>query len=258
MKQEKGERVTIMRLKVQNLRFSYPGQEILRRLSFEAGDGEFVSILGPSGCGKSTLLNLLAGIRRPEEGSLFLDGRRVEWGEGSFAYMPQKDLLLPWRTILDNVCLYGEIHHTKESMKGKAREQMARFGLEGCEEKYPHELSGGMRQRAAFLRTTLCEAEIYLLDEPFGALDVITRSDMQDWLKELCASLKKTILLVTHDTDEAIYLSDRILVMGAPGEGIRCEIGITQKDRSREWLYRQGELRSSIHKIIKGETGDAY
>lgn len=110
-----------------------------------------------------------------------------------------------------------------------------------------------MRQRAAFLRTTLCKADIYLLDEPFGALDVITRGDMQDWLAELCSNLKKTIILVTHDTDEAIYLSDRILILGAPGEGIRREIVITDKNRSREWLYEQGKLRAEIHRIIKGD-----
>lgn len=133
---------------------------------------------------------------------------------------------------------------------------MARFGLKGCENKYPGELSGGMRQRAAFLRTTLCEAGIYLLDEPFGALDVITRSDMQEWLKDLCTKLKKTILLVTHDTDEAIYLSDRILILGAPGEGIRREITIHEQNRTREWLYEQGSLRAEIHRIIKTKSGE--
>lgn len=129
---------------------------------------------------------------------------------------------------------------------------MARFGLGGCENKYPEELSGGMRQRAAFLRTALCDAEIFLLDEPFGALDVITRSDMQDWLRDLCTNLQRTILLVTHDTDEAIYLSDRILVLGGPGEGIRQEIVITEQNRTREWLYEQGALRGKIHRLIKG------
>ncbi len=167
--------------------------------------------------------------------------------------MPQNDLLLPWKTILDNVCLYGEIHHHKKEIKETALHQMEKFGLKGCENKYPDELSGGMRQRAAFLRTTLCKADIYLLDEPFGALDVITRGDMQDWLAELCSNLKKTIILVTHDTDEAIYLSDRILILGAPGEGIRREIVITDKNRSREWLYEQGKLRAEIHRIIKGD-----
>lgn len=240
-----------MNLCVENLSFSYPDKTVLRDISFEVKDGEFISILGPSGCGKSTLLNVLAGIRKPENGRILIDGQVTEGMNSQFAYMPQNDLLLPWKTILDNVCLYGEIHHCKEEMKKKARVQMVQFGLEGCEHKYPAELSGGMRQRAAFLRTTLCEAGIYLLDEPFGALDVITRGDMQDWLRALCSSLKRTILLVTHDTDEAIYLSDRILILGEPGEGIREEIAITQRERTREWLYEQGALRAQVHRIIK-------
>ncbi len=243
-----------MKLSVRNLNFSYQDQKVIRDLSFDVEDGAFVSILGPSGCGKSTLLNVLAGILQPQGGEILIDGRQIRGMSGQFAYMPQNDLLFPWKTILENVCLYGTIHHNREEAKKQAREQMARFGLGGCEEKYPGELSGGMRQRAAFLRTTLCEADIYLLDEPFGALDVITRSDMQDWLKELCVTLKKTILLVTHDTDEAIYLSDRILILGAPGEGIRKEVRVTEENRTREWLYRQGELRAGIHRIIKGRT----
>ncbi|MCD7868032.1 MAG: ABC transporter ATP-binding protein [Clostridiales bacterium] len=243
-----------MKLRVENLNFSYTEQSILKDLCFQVKEGEFVSLLGPSGCGKSTLLNVLAGILTPQSGEIRIDEEPIRGMSGRFAYMPQNDLLLPWKTILDNVCLYGEIHHSKKQMREKAREQLARFGLAGCEDKYPGELSGGMRQRAAFLRTTMCEAEIYLLDEPFGALDVITRSDMQDWLAMLCSSLKKTILLVTHDTDEAIYLSDRILVLGAPGEGIRQEISITQSPRTREWLYEQGALRGKIHGIIKEKS----
>lgn len=242
-----------MKLSINNLTFSYEDKNIIRDLSFEVEDGEFVSILGPSGCGKSTLLNVLAGIRKAESGEVQIDGKTVSGVSGQFAYMPQNDLLFPWKTILDNVCLYGEIHHRKDELKEKAREQMVRFGLEGCENKYPSELSGGMRQRAAFLRTTLCEAGIFLLDEPFGALDVITRSDMQDWLRQLCSDLQRTILLVTHDTDEAIYLSDRILIFGDAGEGIREEIVITEQNRTREWLYEQGALRAKIHRIIKAE-----
>lgn len=243
-----------MKLAVENLNFSYTDKKIIRDLSFAVQDGEFISILGPSGCGKSTLLNVLAGILQPESGRILIDGRQTTGVTSQFAYMPQNDLLFSWKTIMDNVCLYGEIHHCREAMREQARRQLARFGLAGCENKYPGELSGGMRQRAAFLRTTLCEAEIYLLDEPFGALDVITRSDMQDWLRELCSSMKKTILLVTHDTDEAIYLSDRILILGAPGEGIREEITVTEMNRTRKWLYEQGALRARIHRIIKRKT----
>ena len=228
-----------MRLEVKNLNFSYGDKTILKDLSFTVEDGEFISVLGTSGCGKSTLLNVLAGILMPGSGQICIDGMEMHGISNQFAYMPQNDFLFPWRTILDNVCLYG---------------QLARFGLEGCENKYPSELSGGMRHRAAFLRTTLCEANIYLLDEPFGALDVITRGDMQDWLRELGSNLKKTTLLVTHDTDEAIYLSDRILILGAPGEGIQREIRIEQKDRTREWLYRQGALREEIHHVIKNKV----
>ena len=240
-----------MKLEVKKLNFSYGDQSVIKDLSFEIKDGEFVSILGPSGCGKSTLLNVLAGILKPERGQVLIDGKEMSGISSQFAYMPQNDLLFPWKTILDNVCLYGEIHHRKKEVREEARAQMIRFGLQGCEDKYPSELSGGMRQRAAFLRTALCDAGIYLLDEPFGALDVITRSDMQDWLAQLCNNLKKTILLVTHDTDEAIYLSDRILILGAPGEGIREEIAVTESLRTREWLYDQGKLRAQIHRIIK-------
>ncbi len=242
-----------MKLSVNGLRFSYSDKPIINDLSLNINNGEFVSILGPSGCGKSTLLNIFAGILKPQSGEILIDNKKYEKANQHFAYMPQNDLLLPWKTILDNVCLYGEIHHHKKEIKETALHQMEKFGLKGCENKYPDELSGGMRQRAAFLRTTLCKADIYLLDEPFGALDVITRGDMQDWLAELCSNLKKTIILVTHDTDEAIYLSDRILILGAPGEGIRREIVITDKNRSREWLYEQGKLRAEIHRIIKGD-----
>ena len=244
-----------MKLEAKNLNFRYTpaSRLILKDFNVQVSEGEFVSLLGPSGCGKSTFLNVLAGILTDYEGEIFIDGEKTTGMSGHFAYMPQNDLLLPWRTVLDNVCLYSEIHHNKKDVIDMAREQMVRFGLEGCEDKYPSELSGGMRQRAAFLRTALCDADILLLDEPFGALDVITRGQLQDWLYELCQDLNRTVLLVTHDTDEAIYLSDRILVLGQPGEGIRDEITISEPDRNRDWLYAQGDLRARIHRIISNE-----
>ena len=244
-----------MKLEAKNLNFRYTptSRLILKDFNVRVSEGEFVSLLGPSGCGKSTFLNVLAGILTDYEGEIFIDGEKTTGMSGHFAYMPQNDLLLPWRTVLDNVCLYSEIHHNKKDVIDMAREQMVRFGLEGCEDKYPSELSGGMRQRAAFLRTALCDADILLLDEPFGALDVITRGQLQDWLYELCQELNRTVLLVTHDTDEAIYLSDRILVLGQPGEGIRDEITISEPDRNRDWLYAQGDLRARIHRIISNE-----
>lgn len=244
-----------MKLEVKDLNFKYSKEArlILKDFNIAVAEGEFVSLLGPSGCGKSTFLNVLAGILTGYEGEICIDGEKISGISNHFAYMPQNDLLLPWKTVLDNVCLYSEIHHNKKDVIETARAQMARFGLEGFENKYPSELSGGMRQRAAFLRTTLCDADILLLDEPFGALDVITRGQLQDWLYGLCKDLNKTVLLVTHDTDEAIYLSDRILVLGRPGEGIREEISITEKERNRDWLYAQGALRAKISKIISYE-----
>ena len=246
--------MTDIKLQVTELNYAYgPDQpRVLKDISFSVAEGEFISLLGPSGCGKSTLLNILAGIRTGYDGEIRIDGRIIDGVSSHFAYMPQNDLLLPWRTILDNICLYSEIRHRKKEEIPRAMELMRKFGLAGCEHKYPSELSGGMRQRAAFLRTALCEADIYLLDEPFGALDVITREELQDWLHELCESLHKTILLVTHDTDEAIYLSDRILVFGKTGEGIRDEVLISETKRTREWLYDQGQLHGEIHKIISG------
>ena len=168
--------------------------------------------------------------------------------------MPQNDLLFPWKTILDNVCLYGTIHGQKKQARAEALKNFAAFGLDGFESAYPSSLSGGMRQRAAFLRTALCEADILLLDEPFGALDVISRGDMQDWLLSIRERLNRTVLLVTHDTDEAIYLSDRILILGQKPSQIVQELKITEKNRSREWLYEQGELRQLIYQTIRKGT----
>ncbi len=149
-----------MKLSVNGLRFSYSDKPIINDLSLNINNGEFVSILGPSGCGKSTLLNIFAGILKPQSGEILIDNKKYEKANHHFAYMPQNDLLLPWKTILDNVCLYGEIHHHKKEIKETALHQMEKFGLKGCENKYPDELSGGMRQRAAFLRTTLCKEDI--------------------------------------------------------------------------------------------------
>ena len=132
-------------------------------------------------------------------------------------------------------------------------ENFSVFGLSGYEDKYPSQLSGGMRQRAAFLRTALCRADILLLDEPFGALDVITRGEMQDWLVNMRRRLNKTVLLVTHDMDEAIYLSDRILILNGSPARITGEIAIEEKERGREWLYGQGDLRKEIHGKIMGK-----
>ena len=166
--------------------------------------------------------------------------------------MPQNDLLFPWKNILDNVCLYGRIHGTLNEARKEAMENMASFGLAGYEKAYPSSLSGGMRQRAAFLRTALCKSDILLLDEPFGALDVITRGEMQDWLLSMRKRMNRTVVLVTHDMDEAIYLSDRILILGGSPSRVGAELvpELPAEGRTRDWLYGQGELRRRIHREI--------
>lgn len=242
-----------MKLKVEKMSISFEQRQILQEVDFQVQSGEFVALIGPSGCGKSTLLNILAGLLEGESGKVFVDDVEVHGISSHFAYMPQNDLLLPWKTIIDNVCLYGKIHHCVKEAKDKALKEFEIFGLKGYEHAYPNELSGGMRQRAAFLRTALCEADILLLDEPFGALDVITRNDMQDWLLNLRKELDRTMILVTHDIEEAIYLADRILVLGDSPAHICEEIDLRDCIKSREWLYDQGELKKKIYNIMKKE-----
>ena len=241
-----------MKLSAVGLAFSFEGKKVLDNLHFHVAEQEFVSILGPSGCGKSTLLNLLAGILPPERGEIFVDGNQILTLNSHFAYMPQQDLLLPWKTILANVCLYGKLHGSEREAQERAAMNFPVFGLAGYEYSYPHELSGGMRQRAAFLRTALCEADIMLLDEPFGALDVITRGEMQDWLLGIREQLGRTTLLVTHDIEEAIYLSDRILILSGSPACFQEEIAVTEKQRSREWLFEQSDLERRIYYTLRG------
>jgi ABC-type nitrate/sulfonate/bicarbonate transport system ATPase subunit len=240
-----------VKLKIENLSCSFRGALVLEELNLSVQDYEFVTILGPSGCGKSTLLNILAGVLKPDGGRVLIEDVEVKGHSTNFAYMPQQDLLMPWKTILDNVTLYGTIHHDKKRAKAEALKSFERFGLKGYENRYPRELSGGMRQRAAFLRTALCGADIMLLDEPFGALDVITKGQMQEWLKDLRQELNRTTILVTHDIDEAIYLSDRILILTGKPANFKKEIIIPDRQRSREWLFAQTALHNEIYNYLK-------
>ncbi|WP_370812881.1 ABC transporter ATP-binding protein [Butyricicoccus pullicaecorum] len=242
-----------MKLQLKNICVTFEQKRILENLCMDVQDGEFVALIGPSGCGKSTLLNILAGVLTPESGEVFVDGTPVHGVSSRFAYMPQNDLLLPWKTILDNVTLYGRLHGQKKQTQEAALKEFPVFGLQGYEHAYPDELSGGMRQRAAFLRTALCSADIMLLDEPFGALDVITRNEMQDWLLRLRAELGRATLLVTHDIDEALYLADRIVVLGGRPASVTREIDLTGVQKSRDWLYEQSDLRKEIHRILRNE-----
>jgi ABC-type nitrate/sulfonate/bicarbonate transport system ATPase subunit len=191
----------------------------LAPVSLAIPQGRFVTILGPSGCGKSTIFNIIAGLEMPSTGSVTMNGTSIVGMSGVVSYMLQKDLLLPWRSIVDNVILGMEIDRVpKSAAKARALPLLQRYGLGGFENRYPAELSGGMRQRAALLRTMLCDRDVILLDEPFAALDAQTRADMQEWLLDVWDDFKKTVIFVTHDVDEGVYLSDEVVMMsGRPG-----------------------------------------
>ena len=189
--------------------------------------GEFVTVVGPSGCGKSTLFNMAAGLEEPDSGGVMrFKGRGCHASEllGRVAFMPQRDLLLPWRSVIDNAILANEIEGApRKQARARARAMVPEFGLAGFEDQYPHQLSGGMRQRVALMRTFLFERELMLLDEPFGALDALTRTLMQRWLLDVWERHRRTILFITHDVDEAIFLGDRVLVMTARPGRVKLE-----------------------------------
>jgi ABC-type nitrate/sulfonate/bicarbonate transport system ATPase subunit len=191
----------------------------VKPLNIAIETGRFVSLVGPSGCGKSTLFNVIAGLLMPTEGRVLIDGEDATGTIGRVGYMLQKDLLLPWRTVVDNVVLGMEIQGSPmREARQRALPLLKKYGLAGFEHNYPGSLSGGMRQRAALLRTLLFDTDVILLDEPFGALDAQTKLQMQEWLMQLWSDFRKTVIFVTHDVEEAIYLSDEIHVMGTrPG-----------------------------------------
>jgi ABC-type nitrate/sulfonate/bicarbonate transport system ATPase subunit len=216
----------------------YEDLTALEDVSLSVAKGEFVSIIGPSGCGKSTLLEMIAGLSKPTNGEIYLDGQSIIGKKGTVAYMPQKDVLFPWRTIIENVTVPLEIEGVK---KARARQEALAlfpiFGLEKFADHYPDMLSGGMRQRANFLRTFLFRKELMLLDEPFGKLDALTKMQMHKWLLTILEQLKQTVLLVTHDIEEAILLSDRIYVFSPRPGTIKGEVIVPlSRPRTQEMI----------------------
>ena len=208
---------TTPRLAVQNVHRTFTDGEravhALDGVSLTVAPGELVALVGPSGSGKSTLLQLIAGLDAPDAGTVRFDGHSVA-GPGHAGYMPQRDLLLPWRRVLGNLTLGPEIAGVPAAeARDRARAELARFGLAGFEDAWPSELSGGMRQRAALLRTVLTGHDTLLLDEPFGALDAFTRLELQDWLLGAWHAARWTLLVVTHDVEEALYLADRVIAL---------------------------------------------
>ena len=194
-----------------NIKKSFSNLDTLENVSVVLEENKFVSILGPSGCGKSTLFDIISGLEKPDKGKVLIEGKDYTGRTGRVSYMHQKDLLLPWKTVLDNSCVPLIIKGLSLSQsREKANSYFDLFGLSGFEKYYPGQLSGGMKQRAALLRTYLFSDDIMLLDEPFGGLDAMTRRDMQLWLLKLLENFKSSILFITHSVDEAIFLSDKI------------------------------------------------
>ena len=199
--------------------------DVLDCINLSVSSGEFVSILGPSGCGKSTIFNLIVGLTQPDSGAILLGDVPIHGVIGNFAYMQQNDLLLPWRTVIQNVVVGAEIQSKqKANLTAKATKLLEWVGLKGFEKSYPSQLSGGMRQRVALIRTLLLEKEILLLDEPFGSLDAITRSSMHQLLFEIFQEWKKTVLLITHDIEEALLFSDRVYVLSDRPATVKDEV----------------------------------
>lgn len=251
-----------MRLVVENVSKSFGDKKVLESVSLTLEEGEIVCILGASGVGKSTLFHIISGLLMPDEGRVLLDGEDVTGKPGKISYMLQKDMMLPYKTVLDNVALPLMIKKT--SGEGKigpwrrirtAREKAAayfeEFGLSGYEKKYPAQLSGGMRQRAALLRTYLFSQEVALLDEPFSALDTITKGKMHQWYLSIMEEIHMSTLFITHDMDEAIILSDRIYILGGTQAVIQDEITVSGKKPGAEEFKISPEFLEYKKRILE-------
>ncbi len=212
------------KLILSNVSKSYNNTLVLEDINIKVNEGELVTILGPSGSGKSTIFNIITNLTKKDNGSVYIDGK--------ISYMQQKDLLLPYKTIIDNVSLPLILNkENKKNAQEIVRPYFKEFGLEGYEDKYPSELSGGMKQRANFLRTFINSNDLMLLDEPFGALDSITKAKMQKWLLNVREKFNSTIILITHDIEEAITLSDRIYLISKKPSSIKAEFILEDKHK---------------------------
>lgn len=239
-------------LTVTGVTLAYENTNIIEDINIELHDKELVCLLGASGGGKTTLFNVISGLKKPDQGKVMLDGRDITGQPGNISYMLQKDLLLPYRTIEDNVALPLLIKgENKKAARQKAGELFQEFGLEGTQKKYPKQLSGGMRQRAALLRTYMFSKNVALLDEPFSALDTLTKSDMHRWYLDVMDKIHLSTLFITHDIDEAILLSDRIyLLTGSPGR-ITEEIVIREPKPRRKDFNLTEEFLEYKKDILK-------
>nr|WP_236871198.1 ABC transporter ATP-binding protein [Brevibacillus laterosporus] len=226
--------------------------DVLHQISLEVKKGEFVSLIGPSGSGKSTLFHIIGGLLSPSHGTITIEGKQVTGETGHISYMPQSSSLLPWRTVEENVGLALEVEGVsrKETVK-LAREWLPKVGLDGYEKAYPHMLSGGMQQRVAFLRALLSKQELICLDEPFGALDALSRTDMQNWLLTIWEKHKRSVLLITHSIDEAIFLSDKIYVLTAKPAQVADTILVPFERPRQEKMLLSPEFMLVKEKILQ-------
>ncbi|WP_338150893.1 ABC transporter ATP-binding protein [Neoroseomonas soli] len=247
-------------VRIDGVAMRYGGVEgtlALRGTSLDVAEGEFIAVVGPSGCGKSTLMRLVTGLWPSTEGTVIVDGREVS-GPLSIAGMAfQNPTLLPWRTILANVMLplevvqphRGRLRGERAAYEAKARDLLKLVGLAGFEGKYPWQLSGGMQQRASLCRALVHDPRLLMLDEPFGALDVFTREDLWDVLQEVWLARKPTVILVTHDLKEAVYLADRVLIMSARPGRIIAERAVPYPRPRRLDLTYEAEFQAIVHEL---------
>ena len=248
-------------LEFKDVSFTYPGEKAptIDKLSFSLNKGEFVCLIGPSGCGKSTIFRLVNKLLKPDSGHIYVNGRDINEQKSDCGYMPQSDLLFPWRSVAANVRLPLEIRGgmSDAEMNDKINEALENVGLGGLGNKSPSELSGGMRQRAAFARTLMTGCELLLLDEPFSALDYLTRLNMREWLSEQWEHENKTILFITHDVEEAIILATKVIVMSARPGRIKTIIDIDLPyPRTQEMKMEQQFL--DLKARIWGEVYQEY
>ncbi len=238
-------------LEVRGVSKSFDTETIIQNISLELKEGEVVSLLGVSGGGKTTLFNIIAGLSEPDEGNVYLEGEEITGKPGKVSYMLQKDLLLPYRTVLDNVALPLMVRGMKKKeARGRAAGFFEEFGLLGIEKKYPSQISGGMKQRAALLRTYLFSEKVALLDEPFSALDMLTKSTIHEWYLDVMEKIKLSTLFITHDIDEAILLSDRIYLLTEKPGRITKEIYIEERKPRRQDFKLTEEFLSYKREII--------
>jgi len=246
-------------LEITNVSLTFGGTPVLDDISLHVANGEFVSILGPSGSGKSSLFRLLTGALTPDRGTIRVNGAALSAKPQAFAFMPQRDALMPWRRIIDNVILGLEVQGMdRDEARARVLPLFAAFGLAGFEQHYPAQLSGGMRQRAALLRTIVQDRTVQLLDEPFGALDALTRAEMQGWLERRWQGAHWTTLLVTHDVREAVALSDRIYVFSRRPARIIAEFAVPgpRPRLGRAPSIEAVQLEAQLLDTLLTQTGD--